>query len=194
MNVRDQILQAAVAAFEREGPEGLSMRRIAAAVGLTPMALYRHFADKQALTDAISLHALDVWGQRLAEVEAADPLRWLAAAGEAFMDFAIEEPRLYEAAFLFRARSARRFPDDFTAGRSPPVSMIFERIDAAKGAGLIGEAPTPEIGLSIWAMAQGMVELNRAGRFAGDETAFRALFRSAMRRCLASFLPGAPSL
>lgn len=194
MNIRDRILQAAIAAFERDGPDGLSMRKIAAAVGLTPMALYRHFADKQALADAITLHGLDVWAHRLARVEAADPLLWLVAAGEAFMDFAVEQPRLYEAAFLFRARSARRFPDDFIAGRSPPVSLMFDHIEAAKLLGLIGDAPTPEISLSIWAMAQGMVELHRAGRFAGGEAEFRALFRSAMRRCLASYLPGAPQL
>lgn len=194
MTMRDDILKAAIDAYERDGLEGLSMRKVAAAVGLTPMALYRHFADKQALVDAIALHGLDAWAGRLARVEAADPLRWLAAAGEAFVDFALEEPRLYEAAFLFRARSARRFPDDFVAGRSPPVSLMFDHIEAAKRAGLLGDAPAPEIGLSIWAMAQGMIELNRAGRFAGGEAEFRALFRSALARCLASFLPGAPSL
>lgn len=194
MNVRDQILQAAIDAFERDGDAGLSMRKIAAAVGLTPMALYRHFADKQALMDAITLHGLDIWTRRLERVVAADPLRWLALAGEAFMDFAIDQPRLYQAAFLFRAQSARRFPDDFVARRSPPVSMIFDHIEAAKRAGLLGEAPTPEIGLSIWAMAQGMVELYRAGRFVDGEDAFRTLFRAAMARCLASFLPGAPEL
>jgi AcrR family transcriptional regulator len=39
MNVGERILQAATEAFERDGLEGLSMRRIAAAVELTPMAL-----------------------------------------------------------------------------------------------------------------------------------------------------------
>jgi AcrR family transcriptional regulator len=189
MDARDRILAAAVAAFQQEGLEGLSMRRVAARVGLTPMALYRHYADKQALIDAVTLHALEAWRGRLARVRAEGDLQWLDAMSEAFLDFALEEPRLFEAAFRIPAGSARRFPEDFTAGRSPPGVLIFRRIEAAKQAGLIGDAPTAEIALSIWAMAQGLIDLYRAGRFSGDETAFRALYRSALRRCVSAFRP-----
>jgi AcrR family transcriptional regulator len=189
MDVRNRILAATVAAFQQEGLEGLSMRKIAARVGLTPMALYRHYADKQALIDAVTLHALQAWRGRLAAVKAATDLQWLEAMGEAFLDFALEEPRLFEAAFRLPAGAARRFPEDFTAGRSPPGALIFQRIEAAKQAGLIGDAPTAEIALSIWAMAQGLIDLYRAGRFSGDETAFRALYRMALRRCISAFRP-----
>jgi hypothetical protein len=41
-------------------------------------------------------------------------------------------------------------------------------------------------------MAQGLIELYRAGRFVG-EAEFRVLYRSALRRCVASFRPGAMS-
>jgi AcrR family transcriptional regulator len=157
------------------------------------MALYRHYADKQALIDAITLQGLEAWRARLAQVSADDPLQWLEKMAEAFLDFALEEPRRFEAAFLLRANSARQFPDDFVAGRSPPVAMIFERIEQARREGLIGEAPTPEIALSIWAMAQGLIALHRAGRFTRDEAAFRSLYHSALRRSIAAFRPGAPT-
>jgi len=193
MNVGDRILQAASEAFEREGLEGLSMRKLAAAVGLTPMALYRHFADKQALVDAITLQGLETWRARLERVEARDPRDWLEAMSTAFLDFALEAPRQYEAAFHLRARTARQFPDDFTAGRSPPGAIIFARIEAARAAGLLGDAPTPDVAMSIWAMAQGLIDLYRAGRFAGGEAEFRAFYGSALKRCIASFRPGAPA-
>lgn len=189
MTVRDRILTAAVEAFEHEGLEGLSMRKVAARVGLTPMALYRHFADKQALVDAITLEGLEAWRARVARIGDDDPMRWLETMGEAFLDFALQEPRCFEAAFRLPAASARRFPEDFTAGRSPPVALVFERIEQAKRMGLIGDAPTTEITLSIWAMAQGLVDLYRAGRFSGDEQAFRTLYRSALRRCISAFIP-----
>jgi AcrR family transcriptional regulator len=189
MTARARILTAAMDAFEHEGLEGLSMRKVATRVGLTPLALYRHYADKQALVDAITLEGLDAWRARLARVRAEDPLGWLEAMGEAFLDFALEEPRRFEAAFRLPSGSARRFPDDFTAGRSPPGLLIFERIDAARRAGLIGVAATTEIALSVWAMAQGLIDLYRAGRFSGDEAAFRALYRSALRRCICAFQP-----
>lgn len=192
MTMRERIVQAAIEAFERDGLQGLSMRKIAVAVGLTPMALYRHVADKQALIDAVTLHGLETWRARLARVEATDPMAWLEAMAEAFLDFALEEPRLYEAAFQLRANTARRYPDDFAAGRSPAMAMVFDQIEAARRAGLIGEAPAMEIGVSVAAMAQGLVEMHRAGRFT-SEAEFRRLYRSALSRCLAAFRPGAPT-
>jgi AcrR family transcriptional regulator len=193
MDMKTRILEAAGEAFEREGLDGLSMRKVAAKVGLTPMALYRHYADKQALVDAITLEGLEAWRARVSRVRGDDPLQWLEKMGDAFLDFALQEPRRFEAAFLLRANSARQFPDDFIAGRSPPVAMVSDQIERAKSEGLLGDAPTPEIVLSIWAMAQGLVGLYRAGRFAGDEQDFRGLFRSALRRCISAFRPGAPS-
>jgi AcrR family transcriptional regulator len=189
MDMKTRILAAASQAFELDGLAGLSMRKVAAKVGLTPMALYRHFADKQALVDAITLEGLEAWRVRLAGVTADDPVQWLEQAGEAFLDFALEEPRRFEAAFMLRAKTARQFPDDFIAGRSPPVAMMFERIEQAKAQGLLGDAPTAEITLCVWAMGQGLIDLYGAGRFAGDGTAFRALYRSALRRCIAAFRP-----
>jgi hypothetical protein len=122
-----------------------------------------------------------------------DPRDWLGAMSAAFLDFALEAPHQYEAAFHLRARTARQFPDDFTAGRSPPGAMVFARIEAAKAAGLLGDASTPEVTMSIWAMAQGLIDLYRAGRFAGGEADFRAFYDAALKRCIASFRPGAPS-
>src|SRR5690348_17571537 len=49
---------------DRKGLEGLSLREVAARVGITPMAIYRHFASKEALIDALVLDALDEWSDR----------------------------------------------------------------------------------------------------------------------------------
>ena len=49
----DRIVAAAVAILEEEGLEALSMRRLAESLEVWPMAVYRHFQDKDALLDAI---------------------------------------------------------------------------------------------------------------------------------------------
>ena len=56
---RERILDAAVRLVGREGPERLSMRRLAQALDVWPMALYRYFEDKDALLDAIVDRAAD---------------------------------------------------------------------------------------------------------------------------------------
>ncbi|MFS8101469.1 TetR/AcrR family transcriptional regulator C-terminal domain-containing protein [Lentzea alba] len=52
------IVDAALRLGDREGAEAMSMRRIAADIGCDPMTLYRHFANGEALLDAVADAAL----------------------------------------------------------------------------------------------------------------------------------------
>jgi AcrR family transcriptional regulator len=58
------ITKAALRLGDRDGAAAMSMRRIAADIGCDPMALYRHFANREALLDAVADAAL---------VDAVDP-------------------------------------------------------------------------------------------------------------------------
>ncbi len=187
---RDRIFAAAREIFDRDGLEGLSIRKVAAAVELTPMALYRHYADKDALIDALMLDGFQAWEARVAAIKAKSATEWLEKVFEAYLDFALSEPHRFDAAFLLPARGARRYPDDIAAGRSPVMAQIAARIDQVKAAGGLGGASagasTFEIALSVSALAQGFVSMHRAGRFA-DEKSLRALYRAALKHAVASF-------
>ena len=50
---RDRVLHAAVALADSAGIESLSMRRLADELGVVPMALYRHLANKEELLDGM---------------------------------------------------------------------------------------------------------------------------------------------
>ena len=50
---RAVVVDAALRIVDRDGLDGVSMRRVAAAIGATPMALYRHVPSKAALLDAL---------------------------------------------------------------------------------------------------------------------------------------------
>src|SRR5215213_2843392 len=69
-----RILDAARASFGAGGVDAVTVRGVAADVGITPMAIYRHFAGKEALVDALVLEGLDRWAKRLATVGVVDPL------------------------------------------------------------------------------------------------------------------------
>lgn len=45
----DRILKATYELFDREGADAVTMRRVAKAVGVTPMAIYRHFSNREEL-------------------------------------------------------------------------------------------------------------------------------------------------
>jgi AcrR family transcriptional regulator len=50
---RERIVKAALRMIDKDGLDGLSMRRLGQALGVEAMALYHHFASKGALLDAV---------------------------------------------------------------------------------------------------------------------------------------------
>jgi AcrR family transcriptional regulator len=183
---RDRIFSAAKAVLEQEGIPGLSMRRIAQESGMSPMSLYRHFADKDALLNALMADGLSAWEERARAIRAKAPLLWLERLTEEFLSFALEEPHRFDAAFFLPAPKARRYPNDFAAGRSPIIAMTVYKIEQAKAEGLLGDQPALDIAMTMAALAQGLISMHRARRFSSDEE-FVALYRSVLRKSRQSF-------
>jgi AcrR family transcriptional regulator len=182
---KDRIFSAAKAVVDQEGIAKLTIRKVAARAGVSPMALYRHFADKDALLNALVEDGLAAWEKVVRSLTARDPIVWLNELLEAYMHFALKQPHRFDAAFFLAAPNARQYPGDFAAGRSPVTAMIMVRIDQARADGRVGK-PALEIVLSLSALAQGMVSMLRANRFS-DERHFKILFRTVLHHCIESF-------
>jgi AcrR family transcriptional regulator len=150
------------------------------------MSLYRHYADKDALLNALMADGLMAWEERTVSIRAKAPLQWLERLSDEFLAFALEEPHRFDAAFFLPAPKARQYPGDFAAGRSAVIAMAVSKIDQAKGEGLLGDVAALDLALTLSALAQGLVSMHRAGRFASDAE-FTKLYRSMMRNTLKSF-------
>ncbi|WP_076260052.1 TetR/AcrR family transcriptional regulator [Intrasporangium flavum] len=72
---RARVLRAAVAHADAHGIDGLSMRRLAESLGVVPMALYKHVADKEDLLDGM----VDTLVAGMPRVAAERPNRWRTA-------------------------------------------------------------------------------------------------------------------
>jgi AcrR family transcriptional regulator len=184
---KDRIFSAARTVLGEEGIVGLSMRRIAQESGMSPMSLYRHFADKDALLNALMADGLAAWEERVRAIRAKAPLQWLERLTEEFLSFALEEPHRFDAAFFLPAPKARQYPDDFAAGRSPVIAMAVIKIDQARAEGLLGDTPALDVALTLSALAQGLISMHRAQRFSSDAE-LTALYRSVTRKTLKSLL------
>lgn len=188
MGARDDIFNAGLAAFEEHGEAGLSLRDVAARVGVTPMALYRHFKNRQALLDAIVAHAVQEWRARVARIRPCAPSDWLLKIGEAFLAYSFERPRMFEAAFLTASTGALRYPDDFAAGGSPAVTLQMKLLEQMAKPNRIKPPIAPlEMVIILAGLAQGLISLYRAGRIVGDEKSFRLLYHRALKNCVRSF-------
>jgi AcrR family transcriptional regulator len=183
---KDRIFSAAKTVLDREGISNLTIRKVATCAGVSPMALYRHFADKDALLNALVEDGLAAWEKRVRSLTAQDPMGWLDEMIEAYMEFALRQPHRFDAAFFLPASNARQYPGDFAAGRSPVIAMIMIRIDQARAEGRVSDKPALDFVVSLSALAQGMVSMLRANRFS-DERHFKSLFRTALRHCIESF-------
>src|SRR6266571_2534277 len=66
----DDVVAAATGIVDREGVDALTIRRVAEACGLSPMGLYRHVRDKDAVVGPglQDLHASGPWDQQVADL------------------------------------------------------------------------------------------------------------------------------
>ncbi len=102
---RAQVVAAARRLMGRHGAEGVSMRAIAAAAGVSPAALYLYYPDKAVLMAAV----VDaVFAGILGEFEAAvqraaasrDPFARLAALMRSYVDWGLAHPDEYRLVFM----------------------------------------------------------------------------------------------
>ena len=135
MDTRQRLIGHALEELERGGVESFSLRSVSAAAGLTPMAVYRHFSNKDELLKEAGREAFAVWQRRVESIRTTDPMEWMVQAARLYVLFALDEPARFDACFVLRTGVERRFPRDFRAGKSPVVSMIVARVQAAQSAG-----------------------------------------------------------
>src|SRR6201985_1218944 len=122
--------------LDKEGVEAVTMRRVAAAVNITAMAVYRHYADRKALLNALADEGFQELAARLAAVQVSGSLdEPLTRVLDMTLSFALENPRLFELMFLTPREGARQFPRDFAAGKSPTANLMAEVGEEGRGGG-----------------------------------------------------------
>jgi AcrR family transcriptional regulator len=185
MSTSQRITVAARKLLDHEGPDAVTMRRVARAVSVTPMALYRHFSDRDGLLNALADAGFEELAARLANSRLpAEPEQQLTKILDLFLDFALEEPRLFELMFLEQREGARQFPKDFRAGLSPTAKFAAAALEAGMKQGVFRRDDVWEITFEMGAMLQGLIMLYFGGRIGTSAEEFRALCHRAFRRYL----------
>jgi AcrR family transcriptional regulator len=147
---RVQIVDAARRILEEQGPDALSMRNVAAEIGIRAPSLYEHIADKRALESAIIAAGLSEQGFALAEGlgSSADPL---IAMTDGWRRWALAHPHVYRLIYV-------RDLD-----RDNPAVAAAERSAAEPMWALCGgDVVSARV---IWAFMHGMAQLELSDRF-----------------------------
>jgi AcrR family transcriptional regulator len=157
---RRLIITAARTLAEAEGWDAVTTRRLSTEIEYSQPVLYKHFTGMQQIADAI---AIDGSGEladviRAARSGAGTPSDALTRIAHAYLDFARDNPAVYDA-MSTRATTLR-----FSAQDTPPqLTAAFAELRHAVGA-VADEHDAGALTEAFWAALHGLVTLNRAGR------------------------------
>lgn len=102
MPLRDQIRDTARDLFAREGYESVSMRRIGSEIGCSPMAIYRHYENKEELLLSICEETFSRMIQLLDKTRQTPGTRLqiLRRCVRTIVDFHLNHPNHYKVTFM----------------------------------------------------------------------------------------------
>jgi AcrR family transcriptional regulator len=180
-----KIIAAARKLLDTEGADAVTMRRIAAAVSITPMAIYRHYPNREALLNALANAGFEDLAAKIARLPSSGGIdKRLAKMLDLYLTFALENPRLFELMFLKLREGARRYPQDFKGSRSPTANPMAALIKEGMETGYFRQDDEWEIVFEMGALLQGLVMLYFGGRMAMSPARFRAFCHRSFGRYL----------
>ncbi len=164
-NLRQALVEASLALITEHGPTGFTLSEAAKAAGVTPAAVYRHFAGRNELIAEVARQGFDIFAALMEFAYSGGQPTALAAfesTGRAYLAFARRYPGHYQA----------MFESGLNLNDHPDLAMV-----AAKARGVLERAaealslymppakrpPSTMFSAHIWAMSHGVVELFMRG-------------------------------
>ena len=187
-NLRSELLSCAERALSEGGLAQLSLRDLARQAGVSHAAPRRHFADKQALLDALAQDGFERLGRNLRDALAQAGPGFdarLRAFAHAYVAFATERAALLELMFAGKHRpdAADSLRAAGEAAFAAPLALITE--GQASGAVVPGD---PEAVATVaWATVQGLASIANAGMV--DDAALDGLIAGAVERLVLGLRP-----
>lgn len=189
-STRTRILDTARGLLVTGGPRAVTVQAIAALLALTPPALYKHFASRDAIIEALQSEARALFGAALAQAISArgTPLDRLRACGTAYVDFGLDQPQRYRLLFMsadddFVRAAPRAEGASPTDGGGDGLALLESLVRGCQADGAIDpDADAAELSIGYWASCHGLVSLylDAGGRARFSLRAFRAL----AQRCI----------
>lgn len=159
--MRARILDAARERFLEDGLEGLSMRGIASKVGVSSMTLYLYYDSRQDIVRHLVAEGFTKLNEALEDQNDAPVEERVELLGQAYLRFALENPRYYAAMFGYLARHRVNGSDELISPVSERALQLLE--DALLSAGKTETAARAHAA-SIWCGLHGLALLSIGGQ------------------------------
>lgn len=182
---RDALLREAEKRLAQGGPDAISVRGVADAIGTTTRAVYSLFGSREGLLSALYQRAWRALTERVEAVpESKDPEEDLVRIGiEGFRAYALAHPNLFRFAFE-RIVPIDPTPEDLAAGRDAFLALE-RRVRRCIDAGLFGRRDSIAVAFAFHATCQGLASTELHGWLALAKDPPLATWEDALRSFLA---------
>ena len=163
-NLRAALLEAARARLAEGAEATLSLRDLAARVGVSVNATYRHFDNKEALLMELAAEGFDALRAGMlgavAKLGTAEPIERLHAAGEAYVHFAHQDRALFQLMFGREGRFAEH--ERFRRAAETAFAVVVEGVAAVQEVAMDDPSAT-KAAIAAWSLVHGFAILSLGG-------------------------------
>jgi len=164
-NLRAALLLAGERALESGGVENLSLRELSRELGVSHTSPRRHFADKQALLDALAQHGFERLGAtlgRAARGQGTDFESRLTKVGRAYIGFARQHAALLS--LMFSAKHRPEAPRALLEASEKALAHTLAIFAEGQAAGVVISGDPHRLALVVFAALQGLITLSTNGK------------------------------
>jgi len=158
-DVRRKILEAAHDLFEAHGYENVTMRAVADAIEYSPTTIYNHFANKDALVEAVCFADFEQLSAAMNEAPLPrHPIDRIRALGRGYAAFGIANPNHYRFMFMTPGDWKNHANDE----DGPPArsyAVLRDAVEEAMEQGFFRKEDVDLVSQVLWSGIHGVVAL-----------------------------------
>ncbi len=158
---RERLCDIAEEKFAAHGPDGVTLRDLANAMGVSPMTPYRYFKDKDAILAAVRARAFGRFADAMEKAEAAARKKGGGPPGEPYIDWALKHPAAYRMIFDISQPTSSEYPD-LVAQMKRARETMTSGWKALRDAGRF-KGDVDLVGHVYWSVMHGAVMLELTG-------------------------------
>ena len=163
-DLRDALVQAALRESENGGPEAISIKALAKQLGVSQPAPYRHFADREALLQAVAAEAFRQFNAILRDaIDKPSKRSKLSRFAQTALDFGLRRNGIYRLMFASRTMACAARDSELHVAAREALGLLISSLEAP-AVGLLRERHA----LQFWAALHGLITLAEQGLLTGQ--------------------------
>ncbi|SER72690.1 transcriptional regulator, TetR family [Gracilibacillus ureilyticus] len=186
-NLRQTIVEAAATILHEQGPESVTIRKVADKMECSTKIIYNLFNNKDGLIKLLYLEGCKVLSESFESVSKQENTEnYLKSLCEAYWEFSKIHPNYYQLMFG-GAFSEFKPEEDSIQATATALEQFTTAVTKAMEKGLIREEDPVQVVQVIWASLHGVIQLHLGGHIESSETA-KGIYDNLVTRLIQSYM------